>query len=59
MILRAPTWTAGADVLVAHGAHIALAPSFRLRWIRRLSPDLTISGIGSVSVHVGAAVLFR
>jgi hypothetical protein len=52
------TWSAGLDVMIASRAHVALAPSLRLRWVQPLNPEFA-NGVGAFTWQFGAAVFFR
>lgn len=52
------TWSAGADFVVASGAHVALAPSVRVRWVRIADPNYA-DGMSPLTWQFGATVLLR
>jgi hypothetical protein len=53
------TLTGGVEVAVFNGVHAALAPMFRVRWVRRADSLDGWNGLGAVSVHLGATVILR
>jgi hypothetical protein len=53
------TVTGGVDVAVVDTAHAVLAPSFRIRWVKRADAQDGWNGLGAFSVQIGATVMFR
>jgi len=55
-----PTVTGGLDAAFAAGAHAAIGPSFRIRWMHRpAGGDVGWNGIGPLAFQIGATVLLR
>jgi hypothetical protein len=62
---RPPLWwhgatlTGGVDVTILDGAHAALAPSFRVRWVNRADALDGWNGLGALTLQFGASVFIR
>ena len=55
-----PTLTAGLDASFRTGAHAAIGPSFRVRWVPRpAGGEIGWNGIGPLAFQVGATVFLR
>jgi hypothetical protein len=54
------TWTAGMDAVFRAGAHAAIGPTFRVRWMHRpIADGVGWNGIGPFAFQVGATVQFH
>lgn len=56
---KGATLTGGADVAVVDSAHVALAPAFRVRWVKRADALDGWNGLGAFSFQIGATVILR
>ena len=54
-----PTLTFGVDVVAVNGAHAALAPSVRVRLLKRPAADEGWNGLGPWTFQFGATVILR
>jgi hypothetical protein len=54
------TWTVGLDAVLPASPHVALAPSFRFRWVHRPEPaGKGWNGIGWYALQFGLGIRFQ